>query len=84
MQCTSFIDVIHIGSYLGLCYVSRCVILGLFQVLCRDFTPVKPDPAPVLHICEKWDLPVESVVVVGDHSDDVKCGHKAGAGMYWV
>ena len=45
---------------------------------------MKPDPAPVLHICEKWDLPVESVVVVGDHSDDVKCGRKAGAGMYWA
>jgi HAD superfamily hydrolase (TIGR01549 family) len=49
------------------------------EVLCRDFTPVKPDPAPVVHICGKWNLPTENVIVVGDTPDDMECGRKAGA-----
>ena len=46
----------------------------------RDFSPQKPDPAPVLHIREHWGLPPRHVMVVGDHSVDIVCGQSAGTG----
>mmetsp|Transcript_11841 Transcript_11841/g.13771 ORF Transcript_11841/g.13771 Transcript_11841/m.13771 type:complete len:238 (-) Transcript_11841:1041-1754(-) len=46
----------------------------------REFEPCKPDPAAILHICEKWDIPPEECVVVGDSlKHDVIAGKKAGA-----
>ena len=48
-------------------------------VVTRDFEFVKPDPAPVLHICARWVLPPEAVMVVGDYRDDIVCGRAAGA-----
>ena len=47
-------------------------------VLTRDFTPVKPHPAPVNHICSKWDISEESVILVGDDVQDIECGKNAG------
>jgi len=46
--------------------------------LTRDDGPVKPDPWPVLHVCQKWGLPPEEIVVIGDYKFDVECGRAAG------
>ena len=46
----------------------------------RDFTPQKPDPAPVLHICDHWGFSPHHVLVVGDHTVDILCGQSAGTG----
>ena len=50
------------------------------QVLTRDFQPVKPDPAAVLHICKRWSLEPKLVAVVGDDKVDMICGRRAGTG----
>lgn len=47
-------------------------------ILTRDFTPCKPDPAPILHICQQWQLKPSEVVMIGDARDDVQCGRSAG------
>jgi HAD superfamily hydrolase (TIGR01549 family) len=46
----------------------------------RSFHPPKPEPACILHIMkEHWpDLGCHQVVMVGDHSDDILCGQRAG------
>ena len=42
---------------------------------------MKPDPAAVHHICSNWNVPEETVFVVGDSLHDIDCGKEAGAGM---
>jgi len=61
---------------------------GAFSpVLTRDSgLPSKPDPAPVLHCCKEWGVEPSSVLMVGDHPDDLRCGRAAGsltAAMLW-
>lgn len=48
-------------------------------ILTRSFPTFKPDPAPALHICEKWGLKPAEVLLVGDFRDDLTCGKQAGA-----
>merc|ERR1712232_478289 len=49
-------------------------------VVTRDSgIPNKPDPAPVAHCCKAWGLDPASVLVVGDHVDDMASGKAAGA-----
>ena len=48
------------------------------EVVSRDFEPVKPDPASAVHICRKWGLPPEQVLMVGDYRYDILCGRQAG------
>jgi len=47
--------------------------------LTRAFTPPKPDPAPLLHICKEWGVQPRNVVMVGDHLHDIQCGKDAGS-----
>lgn len=47
--------------------------------LSRAFTPAKPHPAPILHICRIWGCEPRDVVMVGDSTDDILCGRAAGA-----
>ncbi|EFN52132.1 hypothetical protein CHLNCDRAFT_27049, partial [Chlorella variabilis] len=48
--------------------------------LSREFAPYKPNPASLLHIAEKWGVPPEELVMVGDSAkDDIVCGNRAGA-----
>lgn len=47
--------------------------------LTRDFTPPKPHPAPLLHICKQWEVHPRNVVMVGDHLHDIQCGKDAGS-----
>jgi len=46
--------------------------------LTRDDGPVKPDPWPVRHACERWELLADEVVVIGDYKFDIDCGRAAG------
>jgi len=52
--------------------------LDFDTILTREFGPMKPDPAPVLHLLEHWDLNAEQVLMVGDFVDDITCGQAAG------
>ena len=52
--------------------------LAIELSLTRDDGPVKPDPWPVLHVCQRWRLPPGEVVVIGDYRFDVECGRAAG------
>ena len=47
-------------------------------VVTRDFEPVKPDPAPALHICRAWGIAPVDALMVGDYRDDILCGAAAG------
>jgi HAD superfamily hydrolase (TIGR01549 family) len=48
--------------------------------LSREFTPYKPSPAPLLHICHVWGVSPSEVLMVGDSApDDIVCGNRAGA-----
>ncbi len=46
--------------------------------LSRTFRPVKPSPAPALHIVEKWQIPPAEVCFVGDGVHDLECSRAAG------
>lgn len=48
-------------------------------IITRDFTPCKPHPAPILHICKEWGLKPQETIMVGDFKDDMACGRAAGA-----
>ena len=47
--------------------------------LTRDDGPVKPDPWPVLHVCQQWRVSPSDVVVIGDYRFDIECGRAAGS-----
>ncbi|OMJ22561.1 putative uncharacterized hydrolase [Smittium culicis] len=49
------------------------------KILTRDFDYMKPDPEPLLHIANSWNLKPEEIIMVGDSADDVECGLNAGA-----
>lgn len=39
----------------------------------REFTPYKPHPAGLLHICAAWDVHPSEVLMIGDSAkDDVR------------
>lgn len=48
-------------------------------MLSRSFTPVKPHPAALHHICELWKCSPDEIVMCGDSIDDMACGRAAGA-----
>lgn len=48
------------------------------EVLGGDSLPVKkPDPAPLLHVCEQLSLPPEQAVMIGDSKNDILAGQNA-------
>ena len=48
--------------------------------LARSFTPYKPAPEALLHVCKQWGIPSAHAVMVGDSpKDDIVCGNRAGA-----
>lgn len=62
-------------------HVTQRLLKRTFSLMLdRDSTPEqpKPHPAGLLHICEKWGVSPDKVVMVGDHGDDVECGKAAG------
>jgi HAD superfamily hydrolase (TIGR01549 family) len=48
-------------------------------MLSRAFTPVKPHPAAIHHICGHWKCSPAEVIMCGDSIDDMTCGKAAGA-----
>lgn len=47
-------------------------------VLGGDSLPTKkPDPAPLLHVCETLDVPTQEAVMVGDSKNDICAGQNA-------
>ena len=53
--------------------------IGFDCVITRDYPHLKPSPEPVLHMLEKWNVPPELSLVVGDYIHDIECGKAAGA-----
>eukprot|EP01023_Acetabularia_acetabulum_P051307 TRINITY_DN5655_c0_g2_i3.p2 TRINITY_DN5655_c0_g2~~TRINITY_DN5655_c0_g2_i3.p2 ORF type:complete len:183 (+),score=31.58 TRINITY_DN5655_c0_g2_i3:211-759(+) len=48
--------------------------------LSREFTPYKPDPHSLQHICRHWNIPTSHCIIIGDSAkDDIVCGNRAGA-----
>ncbi|CAF0722194.1 unnamed protein product [Didymodactylos carnosus] len=47
-------------------------------MLSRTFSPPKPHPDAIHHICQRWKLNVNEVLMVGDSLDDIKAGAAAG------
>ncbi|KAJ1886144.1 hypothetical protein LPJ81_006762, partial [Coemansia sp. IMI 209127] len=45
----------------------------------RSFKPAKPAPDAMLHISQRWGIPPEQLLMVGDHGDDLLCGLRAGS-----
>lgn len=44
----------------------------------RDGLGIKPDPQPLLFICENLNIPVQNTLFVGDTDVDIICGKSAG------
>ncbi len=59
----------RLGSY------SDCFAL----YLSRDYLPYKPNPQSLLDIAEKFKVPIESVLMVGDSHHDMIYGRRANA-----
>jgi len=50
------------------------------HVITRDSgLPIKPDPAPLLYLSEKWNIPTSRIFMVGDFLYDVQSGKAAGS-----
>ena len=49
------------------------------HVVTREDAPPKPDPAGVLLITDRWGIPPDQVVVIGDYLFDLQAGRRAGA-----
>ncbi|WP_105201324.1 MULTISPECIES: HAD family hydrolase [unclassified Pseudoalteromonas] len=46
-------------------------------VLTRDDAPAKPNPSALLHIAERWQMPVQHLLYVGDYKYDIQAAHNA-------
>lgn len=49
------------------------------DILGRDEAPPKPHPGGLLYLAERWSVAPTELVMVGDHSFDLKCAQAAGA-----
>ncbi|CCG84361.1 protein of unknown function [Taphrina deformans PYCC 5710] len=47
-------------------------------VLTREFTPAKPSPRPLEHICAAWNIRPSECIMVGDGVDDLVSAKAAG------
>lgn len=49
------------------------------EVVTRDSgLPLKPDPAPLVHLCRQWRVHPGRVLMVGDYKYDTEAGQAAG------
>lgn len=53
---------------------------GIFSVVVGGdcLAERKPHPLPLLHVCERWQLKPEQVLMVGDSKNDIEAGKAAG------
>ncbi|KAJ1829583.1 hypothetical protein LPJ56_000232 [Coemansia sp. RSA 2599] len=54
-------------------------LFGFDPVIDRSFRPTKPHPESLLYISQKWGVPPQELLMVGDHLDDLLCGVRAGS-----
>jgi HAD superfamily hydrolase (TIGR01509 family) len=64
--------------------ISARAVLGRFDIdvhalHARDDGPVKPDPAGIWRICEKWGFQPSECVMIGDYRYDIEAGRSAGS-----
>lgn len=52
--------------------------LAFTGVMTRDDGPTKPNPEPLLALCERFQVPPSEAVMVGDFRLDVQAGRAAG------
>ncbi len=52
--------------------------LSFSHVVTRDDAPIKPSPAGVQLIAERWGMPTRDIVVIGDYVFDLQAGRHAG------
>ncbi len=52
--------------------------LRFSQIVTREDAPPKPDPAGVRLIADRWGLPVQQIIVIGDYLFDLQAGRRAG------
>lgn len=57
--------------------VDRWSVLGVTVI--SGAGGYKPSPAPIHHICERWNLHPTEILMVGDGSDDLASGRNAGS-----
>ncbi len=53
---------------------------GIFELILGgdSLSKKKPDPAPLLHVCKRLDVPVEACVMVGDSRNDILAANACG------
>jgi HAD superfamily hydrolase (TIGR01549 family) len=47
-------------------------------IITREFEPLKPHPASVLHLLDRWQMPADEALMIGDYLFDIDCGRSAG------
>ena len=53
--------------------------LTVQRVITRDSgLPLKPDPAPLIHLAREWGLNPDEILMVGDYRYDLEAGRAAG------
>ena len=60
--------------------LERCGLLAFFELLVSgDTVPrKKPDPMPMLHVCERFGLPPQRMLAIGDSMNDALAARAAG------
>jgi len=48
------------------------------QIMTREYRFVKPDKRLLINVAKGWNLPPETLLMVGDSIEDVECGNAAG------
>lgn len=74
------------SSAFALPLLARQDLAEFFSItVCGDTLPQKkPDPRPLLHICEQWGLAPAQVLMVGDSMNDVQAARAAGCPIFAV
>ena len=64
----------------------RLGIEDLFDRICADdgITPAKPDPKAVFDIADDFNIPIESILMVGDTMTDISFARNAGIKVIYV
>jgi len=57
--------------------LDRCG-LHFDHIVAREDAPPKPDPTGIHRLCDTWDVPLDSVLIIGDYLYDVLAGREAG------
>ncbi|MCF2141693.1 MAG: HAD family hydrolase [Candidatus Lokiarchaeota archaeon] len=87
-----FEKIIELGGIIGILttssmeeiserFLGREHLLTIFKdnILGRDkVTKMKPNPAGIILLAKKWNIPIENMVMIGDMNIDIQAGKQAG------